>query len=80
MTHQLVRPRLWSNMKRLMEVRVVLLESRSKICQKVVKKSRNHQRVQRLQGSEKFAKAIGLEEHLAKHQFSVKELELLLEL
>ena len=39
-THQLVRPGLWSSMMRLIEVRVVLLASRSKSHQKVEKLSK----------------------------------------
>ena len=38
-THQLVRPRLWSSIIRLMEVGVLLVASRSKNCQKVPKVS-----------------------------------------
>ena len=59
MTHQLVWQVLWSNMKRLMEVKVM---SKS---QRIVKKSKKAQR------SEKFAKTIRSEEHLPKHQSSV---------
>ena len=41
-THQLVRPGLRSSMMRLMKVGVVLLARRSKSCQKVVKKLKDH--------------------------------------
>ena len=71
-THQLVWPGLWSNMKRLMEVGVVLLTSWLKSRQKVVKKSqRIVKKPKKLQKSEKFAKAIGSEERLPKHRSSV---------
>ena len=77
-THELAWSKLWLSMIELMVVVVVV--SRSKSRQKVVKKAKNRQRVQKLQRSEKFAKAIGSEERLPKHRSSVKELELPLEL
>ena len=40
-THQLVRLGLWSNMKRLIEIGLVLLANRSKICQKVEESSKS---------------------------------------
>ena len=57
-THQLVRPGLWSSMMRL-----VVVASRSKSCQKVENASKS----QKLQRSEKFAKVIGSEKRLLKH-------------
>ena len=83
-THQLARPRLWLSLMELMLV-VVLLASRSKGCQKFVKKSskrsENRQRAQKASRSKKFAKDIGLEKRLPKHQSSVnEELKLLLKL
>ena len=45
----------------------------SKSRQKVVKKSKNRQRIQKPQRSGKFAKVIGLEERLPRHQSSVKD-------
>ena len=75
MTHQLVQLGLWLNMKKLIEVGVVLLANLSKSRQKVVKKSskksENRQKAQKASKSEKFAKNIGLEERLPKHQSSV---------
>ena len=68
-THQLPQPRLRSSTMRLM----VLMANRSKSCQKVVKKLKNHQRFQKLQTFAKIAKAIILEKHLLKHQFFVKK-------
>ena len=70
-THQLARPRLCLSMMGLM-VEVVLLKSRSKSRQKVVKKSskksENRQRAQKASRSKKFAKDIGSEECLPKHR------------
>ena len=59
---------------------MVLLASRLKSRQKSLKSQRNIKKSKKAQRSEKFAKAISLEERLLKHQSSVKELELLLEL
>ena len=60
---------------------VVVMASQSKSHQKVVKKAKNCQKVQKLQRSEKFAKAIGLKKRLPKHQSSIKKkLELPLKL
>ena len=71
---------MWLNLMGLMLV-VVLVASWSKSRQKVVKKSKNRQRVQKLQSAEKFAKAIGLKKRWPKYRSSVnKELELLLKL
>ena len=67
------RPRLWLSLMGLMLVMVVVT-SRSKSRQKVVKKWKKPQR------SEKFAKAIGSEERLPKHRSFVKKLELPLKL
>ena len=53
-THQLVRPGLWLNMMRLIEVGVVLLVSRSKSRQKslrIAKKFEKPQRPEKLQRS-----------------------------
>ena len=50
------------------------LVEKSSESRKIVKKSKKPQR------SEKFAKAIGSEERLPRHQSSVKELELSIEL
>ena len=60
---------------------MVLLASRSKSRQKVVKKVRKSSKRQKASRSEKFAKDIGSEERLPKHRSSVnKELELPLKL
>ena len=67
------RPGLWLNWMGLILVVVVVVTSRAKSHQKVVKKLKKPQR------SEIFAKLIGLEERLPKFQSSVEELELLLE-
>ena len=69
-THQLVWPRLGSSMMRLIKVGAVLLAGWSKSCQKVEESSKSPKKPQR---SEKFAKAIALEERLLKHRSSINE-------
>ena len=66
-THQLVRPRLWSSMMRLIEEGVVLLANRSKSRPKVEESSK----VEKPQKPEEVAKVIGSGERLPKHRSSV---------
>ena len=68
-THQLVRPGLWSCMMRLIEIRVMLLASRSK----GRPKSRRIVKSQKTSKAWRVAKVIGLGERLSKHQSSINE-------